>query len=51
MKEELEGIRMEARAVMALPRISQQNGDSEAARMGDASWEPCRRNLEEFSQL
>lgn len=32
MMEELEGIRAEARAVMALPRISQQNGDGEASR-------------------
>jgi transcription factor TFIIIB component B'' len=32
MKEELEGIRAEARAVMALPRISQQNGDMGSSR-------------------
>lgn len=32
MKEELEGIKAEARAVMALPRISQQNGDGNVSR-------------------
>ena len=32
MREELEGIKAEARAVMALPRISQQNGNEDILR-------------------